>query len=78
MYVVILFVWTGPLTVLLSDRVVRLLGRGAYANVVEAVDTHTQAKVAIKIVLAIPKYRERSKAEVRALQNLRGRDPLNR
>jgi hypothetical protein len=45
---------------------------------VEALDTQTNAKVAIKIIRAIPKYRDASKIEVRVLQKLKERDPLNR
>lgn len=60
------------------DRTVRLLGQGTFGKVVEAVDTHTQTRVAIKIIRAIPKYRDASKVEVRVLQKLKERDPLNR
>jgi dual-specificity kinase len=62
----------------ITDRTVRLLGQGTFGKVVEAVDTHTQARVAIKIIRAIPKYRDASKIEVRVLQKLKERDPLNR
>ncbi|EIW84213.1 CMGC CLK protein kinase [Coniophora puteana RWD-64-598 SS2] len=58
-------------------RVVRLLGQGTFGKVVEAVDTHTSNKVAIKIIRAIPKYRDASKIEIRVLQRLKERDPLN-
>ena len=44
----------------------------------EAVDTQTNKRVAIKIIRAIPKYRDASKIEVRVLQKLKERDPLNR
>ncbi|KAF9484354.1 CMGC CLK protein kinase [Pholiota conissans] len=59
-------------------RTVRLLGQGTFGKVVEAVDTDTNARVAIKIIRAIPKYRDASKIEVRVLQKLRERDPTNR
>ncbi|KAF9000601.1 kinase-like domain-containing protein [Cyathus striatus] len=59
-------------------RTVRLLGQGTFGKVVEAVDTHTNARVAIKIIRAIPKYRDASKIEVRVLQKLKERDPMNR
>ncbi|KAJ7593533.1 CMGC/CLK protein kinase [Mycena floridula] len=59
-------------------RTVRLLGQGTFGKVVEAVDTQTQNRVAIKIIKAIPKYRDASKIEVRVLQKLKERDPLNR
>lgn len=45
---------------------------------VEAIDTETNTRVAIKIIRAIPKYRDASKIEVRVLQKLKERDPLNR
>jgi dual-specificity kinase len=57
---------------------VRLLGQGTFGKVVEAIDTHTNARVAIKIIRAIPKYRDASKIEVRVLQKLKERDPMNR
>lgn len=56
----------------------RLLGQGTFGKVVEAVDTRTQRRVAIKIIRAIPKYRDASKIEVRVLTKLKERDPLNR
>jgi len=60
------------------DRTVRLLGQGTFGKVVEAIDTQNNQKVAIKIIRAIPKYREASRIEVRVLQKLKERDPLNR
>ncbi|KJA26395.1 hypothetical protein HYPSUDRAFT_1065821, partial [Hypholoma sublateritium FD-334 SS-4] len=59
-------------------RTVRLLGQGTFGKVVEALDTETNTRVAIKIIRAIPKYRDASKIEVRVLQKLRERDPANR
>lgn len=61
-----------------SDRTVRLLGQGTFGKVVEALDTLTNKKVAVKIIRAIPKYRDASKIEVRVLQKLKERDPGNR
>ncbi|KAK7044225.1 serine threonine protein kinase CMGC group [Paramarasmius palmivorus] len=58
-------------------RTVRLLGQGTFGKVVEAVDNHTTKRVAIKIIRAIPKYRDASKIEVRVLQKLKEKDPLN-
>jgi len=55
-----------------------LLGQGTFGKVVEGVDTQTNTRVAIKIIRAIPKYRDASKIEVRVLQKLKERDPLNR
>ncbi|KAF8907315.1 CMGC/CLK protein kinase [Gymnopilus junonius] len=59
-------------------RTVRLLGQGTFGKVIEAVDTENNTRVAIKIIRAIPKYRDASKIEVRVLQKLRERDPTNR
>ncbi|KAF7330303.1 Dual specificity protein kinase lkh1 [Mycena venus] len=52
-------------------RTVKLLGQGTFGKVVEAVDTQTDTKVAIKIIRAIPKYRDASKIEVRVLNKLK-------
>jgi dual-specificity kinase len=65
-------------TLYVIDRTVRLLGQGTFGKVVEAYDTHQAKKVAIKIIRAIPKYRDASKIEIRVLQKLKERDPLNR
>ncbi|KIL64233.1 hypothetical protein M378DRAFT_192699 [Amanita muscaria Koide BX008] len=59
-------------------RTVRLLGQGTFGKVVEAIDTVTNKRVAVKIIRAIPKYRDASKIEVRVLQKLKERDPINR
>jgi len=66
------------LLIVSTDRTIRLLGQGTFGKVVEALDTQTNTKVAIKIIRAIPKYRDASKIEVRVLQKLKERDPLNR
>ena len=66
------------LTAIYQDRTVRLLGQGTFGKVIEAIDTETNTRVAIKIIRAIPKYRDASKIEVRVLQKLRERDPTNR
>ncbi|CCM04982.1 uncharacterized protein FIBRA_07180 [Fibroporia radiculosa] len=58
-------------------RTVRLLGQGTFGKVVEAVDIESSRRVAIKIIRAIPKYRDASKMEVRVLQKLKERDPKN-
>lgn len=59
-------------------RTVRLLGQGTFGKVVEALDTHTNNRVAVKIIRAIPKYRDASKIEIRVLQKLKDKDPQNR
>lgn len=61
-----------------ADRTVRLLGQGTFGKVVEAIDTESKKRVAIKIIRAIPKYRDASKIEVRVLQKLKERDPMNK
>ncbi|KAJ3970394.1 CMGC/CLK protein kinase [Lentinula raphanica] len=58
-------------------RTVRLLGQGTFGKVVEAIDTLTNNRVAIKIIRAIPKYRDASRIEVRVLRELKKKDPLN-
>ena len=55
-----------------------MLGQGTFGKVVEAIDTETNTRVAIKIIRAIPKYRDASRIEIRVLQKLRERDPTNR
>ncbi|GJJ08281.1 hypothetical protein Clacol_002491 [Clathrus columnatus] len=58
-------------------RTVRLLGQGTFGKVVEAIDTKFQTRVAVKIIRAIPKYRDASKIEIRVLNRLKERDPQN-
>ena len=60
-----------------ADKVVRLLGLGTFGKVVECVDIKTQRRVAIKIIRAIPKYRDASKIEIRVLQKLKEKDSDN-
>ncbi|KZV84652.1 kinase-like protein [Exidia glandulosa HHB12029] len=59
-------------------RTVKLLGQGTFGKVVEALDLKTSNKVAIKIIRAVPKYRDASKIEIRVVQKLKERDPLNK
>ena len=54
------------------------MGQGTFGKVVEAHDTIENKKVAIKIIRAIPKYRDASKIEIRVLNKLKERDPTNR
>ncbi|KAF8529815.1 CMGC/CLK protein kinase [Gautieria morchelliformis] len=58
-------------------RTVRLLGQGTFGKVVEAIDTRLQTRVAVKIIRAIPKYRDASRIEIRVLNRLKERDPHN-
>ena len=54
------------------------MGQGTFGKVVEAVDVTNNKRVAIKIIRAIPKYRDASKIEVRVLQKLKEKDPMNK
>lgn len=58
-------------------RIVQLLGQGTFGKVVEAEDRHTRQVRAIKIIRAVPKYRDASKIELRVLETLRLNDPNN-
>ncbi|KAI3645779.1 hypothetical protein MP228_008707 [Amoeboaphelidium protococcarum] len=55
-------------------KIVKLLGQGTYGKVVEALDKDTQGRVAIKIIKAIPKYREAAKMELKILEFLKRHD----
>lgn len=59
-------------------RIVRPLGQGTFGKVVAAYDANTDKEVAVKIIRAVAKYREASRVEIRVLQLLRDKDPLNR
>ncbi|VDB89818.1 unnamed protein product [Peniophora sp. CBMAI 1063] len=59
-------------------EIVRLLGQGTFGKVVEARDLQTGQHVAVKIIRAIQKYRDASKIEVRVLNRLKEKDPLNK
>ncbi|KAG9005808.1 dual specificity protein kinase kns1 [Tulasnella sp. JGI-2019a] len=58
-------------------RIIRLLGQGTFGKVVEAWDCINRTRVAVKIIRAIPKYRDASKIEIRVLRTLKLRDPTN-
>jgi dual-specificity kinase len=61
-----------------KDKIIRLLGQGTFGKVVEAVSaTDRYNKVAIKIIRAVPKYREASAIEIRVLKALKEHDPVN-
>ncbi|KAL8286372.1 hypothetical protein RQP46_004389 [Phenoliferia psychrophenolica] len=55
----------------------RPLGQGTFGKVVCAVDRNTGKEVAIKVIRAVPKYREASKVEVKVLQLIKTRDSIN-
>lgn len=59
------------------DRTVKQLGKGTFSKVVEAIDTETNTRVAVKIVRSIAKYRNASQTEIRILKKLREVDPTN-
>ncbi|CAK4030115.1 serine threonine kinase [Lecanosticta acicola] len=54
-----------------------LLGQGTFGKVVRAVDIRTRKEVAVKIIRAVPKYRDASRIELRVLQTLRAADEHN-
>lgn len=60
------------------DRVWKLLGQGTFGRVVKAWDVDGRRMVAIKIIRAVPKYRDAAKLEVRVLQTLQQHDPDNK
>ncbi|CEP18192.1 hypothetical protein [Parasitella parasitica] len=58
-------------------KIMRLLGQGTFGKVVECYDRVRRSYCAIKIIRAIPKYRDASKIEIRVLNTLKQHDPLN-
>ncbi|QIW96158.1 hypothetical protein AMS68_001676 [Peltaster fructicola] len=64
----------------LGDRytLLALLGQGTFGKVVRAFDRKAQKEVAVKIIRAVPKYRDASRIELRVLQTLRTADDSNR
>lgn len=68
-------------TTFLADgrfRVMKVLGQGTFGKVVSAYDYKTNEYCAIKIIRAVPKYRDASKIELRVLTTLAAYDPSNR
>jgi hypothetical protein len=61
-----------------TDTIVKLLGQGTFGKVVEAVDNVNHRKCAIKIIRAVPKYRDASRIELRVLTTLKQNDTYNR
>ncbi|CDH58622.1 cmgc clk protein kinase [Lichtheimia corymbifera JMRC:FSU:9682] len=63
----------------LTDRyqIHETLGQGTYGKVVKCYDHVRRCSVAIKIIRAIPKYKEASQTEIRVLDTLKDRDSLN-
>ncbi|KAI8881692.1 kinase-like protein [Backusella circina FSU 941] len=58
-------------------KMMRLLGQGTFGKVVECYDRVKRTYCAIKIIRAIPKYRDASKIEIRVLNCLKEHDPIN-
>ncbi|KAI9137318.1 kinase-like domain-containing protein [Paraphysoderma sedebokerense] len=48
--------------------ITRLLGQGTFGRVAECYDHYTGSKVAVKIIRAIPKYREAAAIEIKVLE----------
>ncbi|GMG33310.1 unnamed protein product [Ambrosiozyma monospora] len=68
-----------PGSLFANDRyqIQSLLGQGTFGKVIKAYDRYQDDIVAIKIIRAIPKYREASKIELRVLSMLKKHDPKN-
>ncbi|KAJ2852141.1 serine threonine protein kinase CMGC group [Coemansia brasiliensis] len=58
-------------------KIRRLLGQGTFGKVMECEDNSTGRLVAIKVIRAVPKYRDAAKIEIRVLQTLQRSDPSN-
>ncbi|KAJ2631717.1 serine threonine protein kinase CMGC group, partial [Coemansia sp. RSA 1290] len=58
-------------------KIRRLLGQGTFGKVMECEDNSTGRLVAIKVIRAVPKYRDAAKIEIRVLQTLQRNDPTN-
>ncbi|KAH9994063.1 kinase-like domain-containing protein [Xylariaceae sp. FL0662B] len=59
-------------------QMIKLLGQGTFGKVVQARDRKRNKLVAIKIIRAVPKYRDASRIELRVLQTLKANDEENR
>lgn len=60
-----------------EDKVLKLMGEGTFSRVIEALDTHENCKVAIKVVRAIKKFIDDAEFEVKMLNDLKKNDPTN-
>ncbi|KAJ1896397.1 serine threonine protein kinase CMGC group, partial [Kickxella alabastrina] len=58
-------------------KIRRLLGQGTFGKVMECEDGTNGRLVAIKVIRAVPKYRDAAKVEIRVLQTLQRNDPSN-
>lgn len=75
----------GYLDIQLPSRIVngrfqmtKILGQGTFGKVFAAYDNQYQKYCAVKVIRAIPKYREASKTELRVLFTIKEYDPRNR
>ncbi|EGP90568.1 serine/threonine protein kinase [Zymoseptoria tritici IPO323] len=59
-------------------NLLNLLGQGTFGKVVRAIDIRSRKEVAVKIIRAVPKYRDASRIELRVLKTLREADEHNR
>ncbi|PVU95097.1 hypothetical protein BB561_002052 [Smittium simulii] len=57
--------------------VIKLLGQGTFGKAIECFDYHLQKKVAIKIVRALPVYREAAISELKTIRILQDADIMN-
>jgi dual-specificity kinase len=64
-------------SVLITDKITRLLGQGTFGKVVQCYDRQEQRYCAVKIIRAVQKYRDASKIELRVLSTLSRNDPTN-
>ncbi|KAI9672257.1 MAG: dual specificity protein kinase kns1 [Alyxoria varia] len=64
----------------LTERyhIIKLLGQGTFGKVVEAFDKEKKTRCAVKIIRAVPKYRDASRIELRVLSTLSSNDKHNR
>ncbi|KAJ2516362.1 serine threonine protein kinase CMGC group [Coemansia sp. RSA 1939] len=58
-------------------KIRRLLGQGTFGKVMECNDLASGRLVAVKVIRAVPKYRDAAKIETRVLQTLERNDPAN-
>ncbi|KAK4700431.1 dual-specificity kinase, partial [Phenoliferia sp. Uapishka_3] len=59
-------------------KITRSLGQGTFGKVVCAYDQLANREVAIKVIRAVPKYREASKVEIKVLKLIKQQDPENK
>jgi dual-specificity kinase len=57
-----------------ADKILQLLGKGTFGQVVECWDRDNGERIAVKIIRAIPKYREAARKEVEILRTIQQHD----